>query len=400
MKILFLVHRIPYPPNKGDKIRSFHILKHLAKQHQVSLACLVDSKDDLKYIDELKRFCYSIDWEYVDLRTRRFFSLYALFSGKPLSVACFYSQRLQKKVNSRLANNSFDLIFTYSVQMAEYVKNIKKQKRVMDFVDMDSRKWSQYARFQSNPVLSWLYRFEAHRLIKYEINTVREFDLSLFVSPAEALPLKQRTRCFDKIHAVHNGVDTEFFAPGEAEKNGKSSDERIILFTGAMDYYPNIDAVRWFRQEVLPQIKTNIPGVRFYIVGSNPAREVKRLHNGTDVVVTGYVEDIRRYFDKADVFVAPFRIACGIQNKILEALSMGLPVVATSIGAEGLKQIDCPVVVRDQANAFAEQATLALSRVTQRSKMQNRYRNWVIRNYNWQQNLSEMDRLYTDALFS
>jgi len=240
-----------------------------------------------------------------------------------------------------------------------------------------------------------LYNLEAGRLAAYEKWIARTFDTSLFVSDTEAKAFKSSIHNQDNLRVIHNGVDYGFFnSDGEREGAHRHSGSDTLLFTGAMDYYPNIDAVTWFVSEVFPLVKQARPKTKFYIVGNNPVKAIKNFHKREEIFVTGYVEDIREYFVRASVFVAPFRIACGIQNKILEALSMGLPVVTTSIGCEGLKEIACPVLVRDEPEAFAQQIVSLLQRPRKISLESSRYRNWIIEHYDWQKNLAAMDTLF------
>lgn len=371
---------MPFPPNKGDKIRSFHILKYLSQNHQVSLACPVDSNDDLKYIKDLKPFCYTIDWVKINPEIRKILSIKALLKNEPLSVDCFYSKQLQIKIDHRLAQEKFDAIYIFSSQMAVYVESHNQIKRIMDFVDIDSLKWSQYANFIKNPVTRWIYKRESKKLAAYEKAIAEKFDVSIFVSDDEAEKFRMKIYNGKNILAVHNGVDYNYFSPNG---NVKTDPSPIILFTGAMDYYPNIDAVTWFAEEIFPLIKSKINNAKFYIVGNRPTEQIRRLHDNVNIIVTGFVEDIRTYYQLADVFVAPFRIACGVQNKILEALSMNVQVVASPLGAEGIKKGN-PIVVEAEKSKFAN---IIKDLLTCKKKEKNQIKNWIIQNYNWENNL-------------
>lgn len=387
MKILFLAHRLPYPPNKGDKIRSFHMLKYLAKSHQVSLACPIDADEDVQFVPEIQQYCETIDWVRVNTKKKKILSVKALFSNKPLSVECFYSRKLQLKIDQRLNETKFDVIYAFSSQMAAYVQDANNSKRIMDFVDIDSYKWRQYSNFVKNPISKLIYRWESKKLACYEKEIAQKFNASIFVSDAEAQKFKNTIHNDDNVFAVHNGVDYDYFNP-----NGRMVQKNkfpIILFTGAMDYYPNIDAVTWFVKEIFPTIKTAIPDVKFYIVGNKPNEKVKKLHDNENIIVTGFVEDVRDYFNMADVFVAPFRIACGVQNKILEALAMSVPAVASPIGAEGIKN-DNPIHVAAEPNDFTSQV---IGFLKDRNKNNDRLRRWVMNNYSWERNLTTLENL-------
>jgi sugar transferase (PEP-CTERM/EpsH1 system associated) len=388
MKILFLAHRLPYPPDRGDKIRSFNILKFLSQTHDVVVACPIIAEDE-RYLEDIKRYCTAIDYVRINALEKYLNLLSALASGRSLSVAAFYNAALQDKITARLTKEKFDLIFAFSSQMARYVENIRSAKRVMDFVDVDSRKWLQLSTWTRNPVMKWLYRREADKLAQFEKDIAAGFDRSLFVSESEAQYFSRLAGNGTQVDVVHNGVDFDYFSP-----NGGVRNKTDILFTGVMDYYPNVDAVSWFVHKIFPLIKEQVPVARFWIVGRNPSKAVKRLHDGENVFVTGYVEDVRPYFEKCGVFVAPFRIACGVQNKILEALAMGLPVVATPIGAEGLISDSLPVDIATCEGDFSRCVTGFASQGYEHRNGANRS-TWVKRYYSWEANLSVIDELIT-----
>jgi sugar transferase (PEP-CTERM/EpsH1 system associated) len=351
MNILYIAHRIPYPPNKGEKIRSFHQIRHLSKRHSVYLACLVDDREDLEHIESLKPYCVAIDAVCINRVTAAAKSIKTLLRKKPLSVALFRSDELRKKIAHRLTTIKFDRIIIFSSAMAEYVLHVTDIPRVVDFVDVDSEKWRAYAE-NRHRVIAWLYRLEAHRLARYEERVANEFNHSILVSRVEGRLLERRIKR-RPISIVANGVDLTYF---DVCRDNVKSAVPIIVFTGTMDYFPNIDAVTYFCEEIFPSIRDLLPLVEFHIVGRNPTKAVKDLTNHPGVKVTGYVPDVRPYLTQAWVAVAPFRIARGIQNKVLEALAMGLPVVGTSHAFQGIETTteNGICVANDGAN-FADQ---------------------------------------------
>jgi sugar transferase (PEP-CTERM/EpsH1 system associated) len=379
MNIFYICHRIPYPPNKGDKIRSFHQIKHLSKRHTVHLACLIDERDDLEHINILKKYCSSIDSEFRDKSTARFLAIFSIFSRKPLSVAAFYSKKLKKKITQRLNTEKFDRIIVFSSGMAEYVKNITHIPKIIDFVDVDSDKWKLYASYQPFP-FSQIYQLEAKRLALYEEVVAKVFDHSIFVSEKEATLFRQRVKNIP-ISVISNGVDIEYFSPNG---DGFHPNEPGIVFTGAMDYFPNIDAVRYFCSEIFPLVRKIIPEVIFYIVGRNPTRQVKALGRLPNIIVTGSVSDVRPYLLKGCVSVAPFRIARGIQNKVLEAMSIGLPVVGTSNAFQGIKATESNGIrIVDKPEAFAEEIIALMSDPGLRHHCSLEARSYVRQYHQW-----------------
>lgn len=336
-RLLYICHRIPYPPNKGDKIRSFHFLRYLSKRYDVYLAFLIDNKRDLTYVNDLRRYAQEIAWARLNPKYKKAASLPALMTGKPLSVGYFYSRNLQAQIDQWLSKHEFRSVLVYSSSMAQYVLPLTKVRKVMDFCDVDSDKWRQYAQYASYP-MSLLYKLESRRLLRYERHVAENFDDCLFISDEECMLFKQLVPESDP-KVVANGVDFGHYN-GECQQFDKRDPEPIspyIVFTGAMDYRPNVDAVRWFVEDIFPLVRDKLPDLKFYIVGANPPSVVRKLAHKCDrVIVTGYVNDVRPYIKNAELFVAPIRIARGVQTKILESIALGCPTVATEVAASGL----------------------------------------------------------------
>ncbi len=398
MNILFLCHRIPYPPNKGDKIRSFNEIKYLSKKHNTSLVFLIDNEHDREYIDELKKYCKTIDYDVIHPRWQKIKSLPYLFCKQPISIPYFYSAQLQKLIDHRLAAIDFDVIFAFSSPMAEYVFNSTvnippKTKLIMDFVDVDSDKWRMYSEHTAFPK-SLVYRNESKCLMNYEKKIGKNFDMSIFVTDTEVELFKSFTSDVNAV-SVPNGVDSSFFSSVRPEEN-PPKEHYNILFTGAMDYFPNEDGVLYFYHNIWPLIKTRVPQSKFYIVGTNPSKKVKRLSGGDkDVIVTGQVSDIRQYMYTADVFVAPLRIARGVQNKVLEALASGLPVVTTPQAVKGLAcNGDGYLFIEHSDSAFAER-TIQCARTRLDDEALRKRKLFLSEKHNWGINMALLEKVIT-----
>jgi sugar transferase (PEP-CTERM/EpsH1 system associated) len=354
--LLFLCHRIPYPPNKGDKIRSFHLLQALAAHYQVHLGGFVDDADDRRYERDVAGYCRSCRFVPLSGAMGKLRGLRGFVTGQALSLPYYHDRRMRRWVEETWERFPVSRIVVFSSAMAQYVmdRRFDGARRVIDFVDVDSDKWRQYAR--SKPRRSaWLFRREGERLEAYDKAVARAFDVSLFVSPEEAALFRrllgdERVR----VEQMVNGVDTAYFSPDPGRASPFPPGRRTIVFTGAMDYWANVDAVCWFCREVLPTIRRRSVESVFYIVGSHPDEAVRRLAS-EGVVVTGAVPDVRPYLQHADSVVAPMQIARGIQNKVLEAMSMARPVVVTSKGLEGIGAVDGEqLLVADGAAVFAQ----------------------------------------------
>jgi len=400
MKILFLAHRIPYPPNKGDKIRSFNEIKYLSQNHEIHLACLADDLNDLKYTKNLKKYCKIVNIIPLKLKTAKFKTIFSLLNKKPLSVSYFYSKRLQKIINHLLSTNNYDAIICFSSPMAEYIFQSTNQlinqsiKLIMDFVDIDSDKWKQYAK-HVRPPFSLIYKLESNRLAQYERKVAKIFHYSIFVSKKEAELFYMQNPDIDNILAIPNGVDFDYFNPYQLLANNQqlASNHPILLFTGAMDYYANVDGVIWFCKKIFPYLIKKYPKLKFYIVGRNPTSAIKKLVN-SNIIITGYVDDIRPYYQIATVYIAPLRIARGIQNKILEAMAMAKPVISTSKAFEGIEATpNKDLLLADSEKEFIEKITMLLENPEKRKSLEISARQTVEKNYSWQHNLKILEEI-------
>ncbi|WP_027864549.1 TIGR03087 family PEP-CTERM/XrtA system glycosyltransferase [Massilia alkalitolerans] len=385
--LLLLIHRIPYPPNKGDKIRSYHLLKHLARDYKVHLATFVDDPDDWQHVPTVEKMCASSHFAALNPTLARVRSLGALVKKRSLSLDYYRDAGLARWVDQTVAAHRIQRVLVFSSAMAQYADKYPNARRVVDFCDVDSDKWRQYADKKSWP-MSWLYRHEARQLLSYERQVAREYDASLFVSAPEADLFRQLAPESDaRIGFFSNGVDTEYFAPDAAGPSPFKEGEQAIVFTGAMDYWPNVDAVQWFASEAMPLLRARFPELRFYIVGARPAPAVQELAKQPNIVVTGTVPDVRPYIKHARAAVAPLRIARGIQNKVLEAMAMATPVVVTPQALEGIEaEPGRELVLAHDAAGFVEAVAQLLARNGNDMGLAARAR--VERKYSWPSNLA------------
>ena len=333
--ILYLVHRLPFPPNKGDKLRSFHLLKHLAASHRVFLGTFIDDPDDLRHVEVLRPLCAELHFERLDPAFARLRSLTGFAHGQALTLPYYRSRGLAAWVDRVVREQRIDTALVFSGAMAQYLDAWPQLRTLIDFVDVDSAKWTQYAQSRRWPS-SWIYRREGERLLAFESIVAMRSTRSFFVTAAEVeLFGRLAPECAGKIEAIGNGVDAEYFSQEHDLPSPYPAGDIPIVFTGAMDYWPNIDAVCWFVSDILPQLRSRWPRLRFYVVGMRPAPSVQALA-GADVVVTGTVPDVRPYLRHAAVITAPLRVARGVQNKVLEAMSMARPVVVSLTCAAGI----------------------------------------------------------------
>jgi sugar transferase (PEP-CTERM/EpsH1 system associated) len=391
MRILFLTQRVPYPPNRGDKIPNYHYIRHLARDHELVVACLADGQQDLENAAGLASLVAEIEVVPRSPIRSRIRALIALATGaRSLTVAFFDEPELRRRVRNRLASGEFDLAIVCSSGMASYVAGFDLP-RIIQFTDLDSQKWRLYAETSRFPK-SWVYRSESQLLLKHERQIAKTFDYSLFCSARE---LDDFRTLIPGVPArvIRNGVDLDYFRPSGQPKVPKS-----LVFTGVMNYRPNVDGVVWFCREVLPLIQSSVPEASLTICGANPAKAVRQLAQLAGVSVTGAVPDVRPYLSRASVGVIPVRIARGIQNKLLEAMAMGLPTVATATAHAGLEAQDGrELFVADEPAAFAASVVRLIRDSGLRTEMGQSARAAVETRYRWDRSLAELDDVIAEV---
>jgi sugar transferase (PEP-CTERM/EpsH1 system associated) len=407
--LLYLVHRMPYPPNKGDKVRSYHLLKHLAARHRVFLGTFVDDPDDMQHLPALRDLCAEVCAVPLNPATARLGSLLALAQGLPLTLRYYDHAAMHAWVRQLLARQPMDATLVFSSSMAQYAQPSAQASAqaiaqpaapqspaapiLLDLVDVDSAKWTEYAARHAWP-LSWLYRREGLRLLAYERAAVKQAALAFLVTDKEvALFNRLAPDCQGRVEAIGNGVDADYFAPAGHTTSPYGAGELPVVFTGAMDYWPNVDAVTWFAQAMLPALRQRWPALRFHIVGRNPTPAVRALASDA-VVVSGTVPDVRPFLAHAAVVVAPLRLARGVQNKVLEAMAMARPVVCAGPCAEAIDaEMERHLLAAETAQDYVLQINRLLADADLASTLGRAGRQFVLDHFSWDARLSPIDNL-------
>ncbi len=391
MRILYLVHRIPYPPDKGDKIRSFRWLSHLAENHEIHLVTLLDDEGDRPHVAALDQYCRSVHVAAMPRLASGLSAARRLLGSDPLSLAWFHQAESQRAVDAILAKEDVDVALCFSSTTAEYLKRHPSLPRVMDMVDVDSSKFASYSE-RERLLRRRLYAMEGKRLAAYEEDIARDFDATVLCTEPEAAMLRARVP-EARIDVIGNGVD---LPPSSLIPEDRP--EPRLLFIGAMDYLPNVDAVVFGAKEILPRIREVIPEASFHIVGRNPTRDVVELGGLPGVEVHGAVDSLEPHLAKASAALIPLRIARGIQNKVLEAMSWELPVVTTpkilsSLGAESGKHLE----VGESADALARAAIKVLGDRGAARAMGEAARRFVADRFEWRSCETAMERLLEEC---
>jgi polysaccharide biosynthesis protein PslH len=387
MRIFFVCRRVPFPPDRGDKIATFNEIRHLSARHEVHVFCLGDGCQDLDNIPGLRKYATSVTAAPVNTLIIKLRALKALLSGEPLSVAAFNEATLHAAIRQKFDELRPDLIIVYSCNVAQFAEHFPQVPRIMQFGDLDSLKWRQYAERSRIP-LKWIYAIEEKRLLAYERRIARAFSYALVHTDLERRDF-ERLIPGVPVTLVGNGVDLDYFRSG-----GDAKQPASIVFTGVMDYRPNVDAVVWFCNEILPAIQAEIAEASFTICGSRPTPTVLNLAKQRGVAVTGWVPDTRPYLDRAEVFVAPLRMARGVQNKLLEALAMGLPCVASTAAWNGTTIAQGEGILgTDNPREFAEHVIRLLQQDDWRADMARRARTAAEANYRWEAQMARLDQV-------
>lgn len=392
--LLFFVHRIPFPPDKGDKISSYNYLRYFSSRYRVHLATFIDDPADEKYRTDVAKMCASHWIGKLTTSRKALSAIRALATGKAISVASYEDVALREWVSKTVQQHHVKKALIYSSGVAHYAIRPEIKSVVVDFADVDSEKWRQYARTKPWP-LSWLYGREAAKLLAYDRKiAVAAKSAVLRTKPEAELFVALAPEVAPYVKVVNNGVDADYFSPAHALDSPYAADAQVVVYTGVMDYWPNVDAVTWFAQEVLPLLKRSHPSIQFYIVGSRPSPEVKKLAEADRAVtVTGRVPDVRPFVAHAKVAVVPNRIGRGVANKSLEALALAKPLVTNEIAAFGLESViqGKEYVTAHDAVTYAREVAALIDDPVRAAAMGAAGRERMLSDFNWDRNIGKIE---------
>ena len=395
MNILYLCHRFPFPPKRGGKIRPFNMIRHLsAVGHQVTVCSLARSPEEAEEGREIAPYCAGFEMGHVKELVQVARMIVRLPVLTPSSMGYFYSPELAAHVHRLLGSKTWGLIFVHCSSVAQYVEHVTDVPKILDFGDMDSQKWFEYANYKPFP-LSLGYRFEGAKMLAAEKRLARQFDLCTATTRAEWETLNDYQTGADT-DWFPNGVDAEFFCPVDG-----SYDADTISFIGRMDYYPNQECMARFCEQTWPLLKSRRPAMKLLIVGADPSPAMRKLGDLPGVTVTGSVPDVRPFIRGSALMVAPLNIARGTQNKILEAMAMGVPVVTSTIAAGGVDaEFVTHFLVADTPQAYADAIMQIVDNAAERNRLAIAGRQRMLSHHAWPRSMVRLEGIIDRGIAS
>ena len=386
MKILIITTRVPYPPYKGDKLKIFNIARQLAKKNSVTIVTFLRNRNQIKDVEELKKHNIKVIYEKISLLESCFNIIEAIFREIPFQVAWYKSKKMHKKIKDLITKGNYDVTYFHLIRSAQYLVNNNGNSvlQVVDFTDAVSLYLDRFTKIERNPIKKILLGIEKKRVEKYE-KIAERFNIVFICSEVDREYLLNRS-INANIKILRNGVDVDNFKIENVQK-----EKNRIIFTGNMPYYANYDAAIYFVKDIFPKVLKQIPDAKFFIVGQNPPRRIKAL-SSENVIVTGYVEDLRKEYLKSCVNVAPMRFGAGTLNKILEAIVLRVPIVATSVAVEGLpKDIKQSILVAKDSNDFADKLIRLLKNNESANKESEKKQTEFIKTLSWENIVSHFE---------
>jgi len=390
MNILFVTPRLPYPPLKGDQCIPYYRLKLLSRKHNIVLLTFYQDNNELEYLTELTPFCKEI----TTIKLNKLYSFFnmligGIFSKLPFQVLYFGSRAFKKSTQSLIKNRRFDIVHTYMLRMAEYTKDLNKPK-VLDLIDLMQLNLKKRISIEKL-IRKIFFKEELKRIIRYENQIITKYDVSILVSDNDKNYIES-----DKIAAISLGVDTHIF-----KRHSNLPDNKTIIFSGNMGYFPNESAIIWFIEKCFGMIKREIPNAKLVIAGNNPNSKIKKMGDNHSIFVTGFVESMVSELNKAQVAIAPMQSGYGMHIKIIEAMACALPVITTTSGLGAIKAThEKNVIIADNASDFTRSCIKLLNDYGMAKKIGDSARDLVLKNYSWEMHVNKIGKIYESIVES
>ena len=392
MKLVVVAPRLPYPLDKGDRLTVFHVLKHFSRRHELSLVCFQEPQQDPAWVEKFASYCARV--EVVPLRrSRAYLNCLAGLGGRtPLQLRYYADPAMHRAVRKVVDEMQPDLLYAQLIRMGQYIEPY----HVARIVAMNLSMTLNYRRLaeHSSGLKKILHSLEYRKMRSYEAAFARKFDRVLLISKYDFDAIEQ-TEPLDNVFFNPHGVDASFFAPDPSVEKLPNS----LILTGNMSYGPNVDAATYFCNHILPEVRKQVPDVTLFIVGADPARDVVSLGRVPSVQVTGRVPDLRRFMNQALVAVAPIRIGAGLQNKVLEGMSMGLPMVVTPVANEAIQAVDHEhLLISENASESANCIVRLLKEPARRAQLGAAARRFIVENWSWEKHFSHLETMFVELV--
>lgn len=391
MKILFLTSRFPYPPFRGDKLRVFNFIKGLSEHHDIVLVSYIDP-DEQDLVKEMKKYCSRVATTVLK-KSGSYSRMLKGAAGKtPFQVLYYQSPEMKQLVEKVIKEEKPDVIHAHLFRMAPYAFPFKDTPKVLDLCDSIALNYSRFLSYRRD-IANPAYRVERSRVARYEAEVTAKFDTNVVISSEDEAFLK--TNGADgRMAIVANGVDFDYFKSDETVEKKPHR----LCFTGTMSYFPNTDGMLFFAREVLPLVKKEVPDVELFIIGNNPTADIKKLADDSAVTVTGFVDDVRPLARSSSVFVCPIRAATGLNNKVLEAMAMGISIVATPGACEGIAvHPEKDILLGSTPQDLADQVVRLLGDEPLRRSLANSALDLVRKDYSWDHNIRKLEAIYNNV---
>lgn len=393
MKIVVLAPRFPFPLDKGDRLTVFHLLRYLSQRHEVSLVCFMEPDQDPAWVEKVEPFCERV--ETIALKSWRAYSncLLGLMGSTPLQMNYYSDPSMTAAVEKLVAEWQPDLVYAHTIRMGQYSRPLDESlTKVLAMQISMTLNYRRLAEHASDPISRFVNNTEYKKVRDFEADFARQFDKVLLISEHDLAAIEQKEPLTNVFFSPH-GVDFEYFSPDATVAKRPNS----LIFTGNMNYAPNTDAIQYFYDEVFPLVQQEIPDVELRVVGANDNEAVKALGTDPAVTVTGRVPDLREYTNQAQIALAPIRIGAGLQNKVLEGMSMGLPMVVTSVANEGIKAIPNEnILIGDTAQAFAAQVISLLQDEAKRKQIGAAAREFIVEKWSWEKHFGDLEEMFCE----
>ena len=391
MELLVVTPRFPYPTRSGDTLTVFHMLKHFSQRHALDLVCCTNKVPNPDYLDAVAPYCRSVHPVPISPIRSATNGLRSVLRGKPLQSEWFYTPAMSRTIEALMRNYNYDVLYAHTIRTARYITELNSQSTALRVIAMQISmrlNYQRLERYERNPLFRIVFRHEASRLATFESELVDQFDRALVISEVDRLAISKRSN--ERFFRCPHGVTLD-----DSPAHPDTRTTNTVVFSGNMNYRPNVDAAVFFVREIFPKIQARIRDVEFFIVGANPNSSIRALNNTAGVRVTGEVDSVYSWLRRATIGVNPLRAGAGLQNKVLEGMACGLPMVVTSVANEGIRAISgTHLLTADAPSVFAKEVVRLLSNAALRAKLGAAATNFIKENWTWDVHFNRLEKLF------